>query len=388
MDSFARGYCDHCKFAVTVATPGGKQQLKMHTAKHDKTIGRCSQHRRLLSSPLTDSHLSHIMLVSRNNISTIILSSSSRTTMLMALLAAAVLVSLSDALTTIPRTSPFIGIRVQLSFGRRSFPSPIHQSLSNRIVSNQHNSHHGSQTSPTTTSSSPTALQAFSTALSEISTFYESFPFASACITCGIKASAADIVAQQAEAVQERVGDVYDEDEEKEHSVAFLVMQQQQHDSSSFNIKIHLDTTTTKTNSDGLLQIEARRNFSFIIYGGLYQGIAQHIIFNELFPLIFGEGTTVASKVLFDSLCISPFICLPVAYLVKSVVFQFTVQEAFERYKQDIFENGLLFKYWSLWVPAQCFTFGVVSQHLRIAFIASVSFFWLIVFSSVSSQEN
>lgn len=55
VDSFARGYCDHCKFAVTVATPGGKQQLKMHTAKHDKTIGRCSQHRRLLSSLLTDS---------------------------------------------------------------------------------------------------------------------------------------------------------------------------------------------------------------------------------------------------------------------------------------------------------------------------------------------
>lgn len=197
--------------------------------------------------------------------------------------------------------------------------------------------------------------------LDEINTFYQSFPIESAFITCGIKASAADAVAQNAEASQE-----------DEATLASI------------------PNSNDSTEIEGV-QIEAKRNLSFIMYGGLYQGIAQHIIFNEIFPLIFGDGTdltTVASKVLFDSLVISPFICLPVAYLVKSVVYQFSLEEAFSRYRKDVTENGLLFKYWSVWVPAQCLTFGVIPPHLRIVWIAFVSFFWLVVFSSISSQSN
>jgi hypothetical protein len=33
-------------------------------------------------------------------------------------------------------------------------------------------------------------------------------------------------------------------------------------------------------------------------------------------------------------------------------------------------------------------TFGVVPQHLRIAFIAVVSFFWLIIFSSLTAKSQ
>jgi hypothetical protein len=36
----------------------------------------------------------------------------------------------------------------------------------------------------------------------------------------------------------------------------------------------------------------------------------------------------------------------------------------------------------------QCLTFGVVPQHLRIAFIAVVSFFWLIIFSSLTAKSQ
>ena len=115
-------------------------------------------------------------------------------------------------------------------------------------------------------------------------------------------------------------------------------------------------------------------------------------MFNEVFPIIFGDGTdiqTVLSKVLCDSLVITPFICLPVAYLVKrsvlfllketfylivfsrfhrygSVIFQYSFVEAISRYRDDVMNNGLLVKYWSLWSPVQCLTFSVVPQHLRI----------------------
>ena len=36
--------------------------------------------------------------------------------------------------------------------------------------------------------------------------------------------------------------------------------------------------------------LEFRRNLAFILYGGLYQGMAQEIIFNDVFPIIFGDG--------------------------------------------------------------------------------------------------
>ncbi|KAL7526727.1 hypothetical protein ACHAXR_001625 [Thalassiosira sp. AJA248-18] len=200
-----------------------------------------------------------------------------------------------------------------------------------------------------------------SSVINEIDSFYQTFPYASAFITCGIKASAADIVAQKNEVIQQ----------EGDHDDAFTSMM-------------------PITVEDEGLQIDARRNFSFIMYGGLYQGIAQLIIYNQIFPLIFGNGTdvaTVMSKVAFDNMFISPLICLPVAYLVKSVVFQFTLEEARSRYFQDVMD-GLVFKYWCFWVPAQSLTFSVIPPHLRILFVAAVSFFWLVVFSSISSNAN
>jgi protein Mpv17 len=174
-------------------------------------------------------------------------------------------------------------------------------------------------------------------------------PLTSAFLTCGVKASAADVVAQKTQAAKDRA------------------------------------------NYEDVSPFQKKRNFAFLMYGGLYQGIAQEIIFNELFPILFGQGTdvlTVASKVLFDSFIVTPLVCLPVAYVVKSVIFQYSLKEAFDRYITDITKNGLLFKYWSIWGPVQCLTFGVVPQHLRIAFIAVVSFFWLIIFSSLTAKSQ
>lgn len=197
----------------------------------------------------------------------------------------------------------------------------------------------------------------------EIDSFYQAFPYASAFLTCGIKAGAADIVAQRKEATAGR--DPPDGD------------------------ALPLPWRTAAVDDDGPRRaIDARRNVAFVLYGGLYQGIAQFVIFNRIFPLVFGDGTdvaTVASKVLFDNAFVSPFLCLPVAYLVKGAVYQFTLEEASSRYVRDL-RDGLLVKYWCFWIPAQSLTFGVVPPHLRIAFIAAVSFFWLVVFSSISSR--
>jgi len=185
-----------------------------------------------------------------------------------------------------------------------------------------------------------TQLNAMPLALDAVSNFYKNSPYLAAFVTCGVKASAADLIAQS--------------NEEKS-----------------------ADSSTV------------RRNFAFILYGGMYQGVIQEHIFNHIFPVLFGTSTspmTVATKVIFDMLILSPFLCLPVAYLTKSAIFQYSPMEAIRRYISDIRERGLLTKYWSLWGPVQCLTFSIVPEHFRIAFIADVSFFWLILLSSISAK--
>jgi hypothetical protein len=192
-------------------------------------------------------------------------------------------------------------------------------------------------------------------AVSTIDTFYRSSPYEAAFMTCGIKASAADFLAQKRE------------------------------------MKGMLTSTSTADEEIKTVdQIEFERNFAFILYGGLYQGIAQYFIYNVMFPLWFGPGsdiTSVAVKVAFDMLVISPFLCLPIAYLTKATIYGQSWTEGLTKYKYDFIKKNLLGKYCSIWVPAQFCTFGLIPEHLRIPFIAVISFFWLIILSTVSSAE-
>lgn len=187
---------------------------------------------------------------------------------------------------------------------------------------------------------SDAALEPAFSALRWLNSFYKNNPVQAAALTCGVKASLSDRISQA------RI--------EAEHRFCWS------------------------------------RNSAFILYGSLYQGVAQHFIFNEIYPAVFGSGTdvgTVASKVLFDQLVLTPFLCLPVAYLVKAAVFKRPLREGLSHYLGDA-KKDLLWKYWLLWTPVQCLTFTVVPDHLRIPFIAVVSFFWLIILSSISSRPE
>lgn len=178
--------------------------------------------------------------------------------------------------------------------------------------------------------------------LSTIDNFYRASPYEAAFLTCGFKAACSDSIAQRTEKVSS--------------------------DARTFSLA---------------------RNVAFILYGGGYQGCFQYFIFNECYPVVFGTGTdvlTVAIKVIFDQLVLTPFLCLPVAYLVKAVIFRSPLQDTLARYLSDA-RRDLLWKYWAIWTPAQCLTFSVVPDHLRIAFIALVSFFWLIILSSISNRD-
>lgn len=180
--------------------------------------------------------------------------------------------------------------------------------------------------------------------LTALDSFYQTQPYQAAFLTCSFKASAADFITQKRQEATEQ---------------------------------------------DSL---DMSRNLAFILYGGLYQGVCQQFIYNTLFPMVFGTETsllTVAEQVALDMVILTPLLCLPAAYLIKSSIdSEETWQQGLEKYWMHVKQEGLLLKYWMLWVPVQSLTFGVIPAHLRIAFIASVSFVWLMILSQISSSSQ
>jgi len=216
---------------------------------------------------------------------------------------------------------------------RTSVPLQRHHLSKQRTPSN------GQSKLITNSVSSPSSL---SMSLEEINTFYATYPLQAAVLTCGVKASLADFVAQ------------------------------------------------VRSFSDSEQAIEMKRNAAYIIYGGIFIGLMCHVEYDVIFPQLFGTShnfQTIASKVLFDNFISAPLMWLPPAYFIKAILFGYPLQEGADRYVTDI-KEGLLIKYWSLWLPAQVISFTFVPDQLRVLFMACISFGWFIVLSSVQSETD
>ena len=190
--------------------------------------------------------------------------------------------------------------------------------------------------------------------ISIIGTFFKNYPYISSFLVTGMKGSFADAVAQ-----------------------------------------ISASSSSSDNDIENDNKFDILRNIAFIMYAGGYQGCAQYFIYNKLFPVWFGAGsqlTTVMKKVAFDLLVLTPTLCLPCAYLTKATIFNGiglrSLKEGLKNYWHDVKYKGLVFKYWMLWGPVQSVTFSVIPAHFRIAFIAVISFFWLIILSAISSTPK
>lgn len=244
-------------------------------------------------------------------------------------------------------------------------------------------------TSPCATHPS-SARKAFSSmalrymSLEQVSDFYQNFPLQSAVLTCGVKASVADTIAQVKPQIEENnnsknaLTTPHHEEAQTLHHEKFVIS----------------ENKTKKTNR---IDWEARRNLAYVLYGGIFVGIMSHVEYSCVFPFLFGtEKTAVITteKVFFDNLIAAPIMWLPPAYFIKAWVYgndddnKGILAEGLEKYLVDVKENNLLWKYWAIWFPAQSVSFSVVPDHLRVAFMASISFFWFILFSTVSSQGD
>jgi hypothetical protein len=143
------------------------------------------------------------------------------------------------------------------------------------------------------------------------------------------------------------------------------------------------DVCTTKFN--------LKRNIALVLYSGTVLGVSCEIMYNRLFPLMFGAEQNMARVVkmtLFDGFVNAPFLWLPPAYVVQALIYGYPKRKALKKYVKDVRENGLLLKYWSLWVPVSFINFSIIPPHYRIVFVASVSFFWMILLSMLANKTD
>eukprot|EP00751_Fragilariopsis_kerguelensis_P018346 CAMPEP_0170840910 /NCGR_PEP_ID=MMETSP0734-20130129/4851_1 /TAXON_ID=186038 /ORGANISM="Fragilariopsis kerguelensis, Strain L26-C5" /LENGTH=228 /DNA_ID=CAMNT_0011208793 /DNA_START=579 /DNA_END=1261 /DNA_ORIENTATION=- len=214
-----------------------------------------------------------------------------------------------------------------------------------------------------------------------INSFFKYHPFIASFLICALKASSADAIAQFMS---------FTTNKSSEEMVSYQQQQQQQEKKIILNDDFDTTTppaTTTKVSS----VFSVKRNVALLFYGGLYQGCGQELIYNNLFSTVFGVGRhprIVFLKVCLDMLVIQPCVSLPLAYLIKAPIFGSTLKESIQKYLQDIQQRNLLKHCWLVWAPTQLISFTIIPTHLRISFMAYISFFWIILFSSISSSSS
>jgi hypothetical protein len=219
--------------------------------------------------------------------------------------------------------------------------------------------------------------------------------FKVAFLTCSTKACAADLVAQWIDRTAEK------------RRIA-------NNNEGGGNTK-----NTQQASPDKKLSIDFRRAAVFLLYGGLYQGMAQEYIYNDIYATLFGSGTdilTASKKVSAEMFVLTPLLCIPAAYLIKGLLGGNTIRGALKKYRDDVIHRKILFINWSkcfgrhdksaltcaidiykllsvlyhckgIWIPVNFLVFSFVPEHFRVTFVALVSFFWTMILSKTMSRK-
>lgn len=139
-----------------------------------------------------------------------------------------------------------------------------------------------------------------------------------------------------------------------------------------------------------------RRLATFALTGAVYQGLFQYWLFNVVFVAWFPGHTLRATmqKVLAANLLADPVFFFPFFYLLHEAlarspgkVFRIdTVSAALGKYY-----NNCLIDWrnsWSIWLPGHAVTYGVMPPHLRMPWIAAVSFGYIALLSVTRGSKG
>lgn len=158
--------------------------------------------------------------------------------------------------------------------------------------------------------------------------------------------------------------------------------------------------------------LDKKRLAMFGIYGGVYLGMFQYCLYNFVYPKLFpltrvfanagswenklavvGGVRSVFTQTLFDDLVHSPFLAIPVFYILQELVQPSSAEQSLvhnvkRKLRSNWFADVRIM--WKIWVPATLFNFGCLPPHLQVPFTALISFFYTGVMSLLrgSSKNN
>lgn len=97
-----------------------------------------------------------------------------------------------------------------------------------------------------------------------------------------------------------------------------------------------------------------------------------------------GHRGVAPIKVFLDQAIHHPLLYFPFFYGLKAFVEGKPLASAAAKYKAEAWESCTAL--WKVWVPAQLVNFAFVPRHLRIPYVAAVSFGWTVILSTMQGQ--
>lgn len=150
--------------------------------------------------------------------------------------------------------------------------------------------------------------------------------------------------------------------------------------------------------------LDRTRSAVFLMWGAVYLGGVQYLIYSHLFPrVLFPSAATfvakpfaerladragqqvVAQQVALDQFLHHPLVLFPCFYIVKEHVelsatpALSVARTGLQKYATNVWDDCLFC--WRTWVPAFFVNFSVCPIHMRIPFVAAVSFGFTAFFS-------
>ena len=137
---------------------------------------------------------------------------------------------------------------------------------------------------------------------------------------------------------------------------------------------------------EGRETVDTRRTLLFTSFGGSYQGLWQYFMYNKLYEGIWpGRGwkNTIA-KIAASNIISDPVFFFPTFYTFREIcntgeVSTRSFTDGVTKYSHNYWNDWL--NSWAIWIPGYTVTYAVVPPHLRMPWIASVSFGYVCLLS-------
>ena len=151
--------------------------------------------------------------------------------------------------------------------------------------------------------------------------------------------------------------------------------------------------TQTLIEKKSMNDIDWTRTTVFGAFGFLQMGCLQYYMYNKLFFQLW-PGVTfkqTMKKVLVDQFIYTPFIYFPVFYTLRGFINERRVNKQTLIFAKIMYKNNVmddLRRFWTIWIPGMWITFQIMPMHLRLPWIAGLSFFWVMILSYYSGDYD